>query len=451
MSEPRLRLADRGQRMTETTVEELIDAEHPARAIWEYVCALDLSPLLVTVKARQGRPGRNATDPRILLAVWMLATCEGIGTSRVLAELCRQHNAYRWLVGGVTLNHDLLASFRSQNEAALDRFLEAHVSALLHQGLVELACVALDGMRVRASAGAGSFRRSVSIEQCQTLVAEQIQQLKRQEDEAPDAVSRRQNAARQRHARQRAQRLEEARQVAAELEAQRAQRAREHPAEAKQRKLEEHAARASTTDPEARRMKMADGGFRPGYNVQCATAVGSRIIVDVAVTNQGTDGGLLGPMLESVEARYDRMPQEALVDGSYNTHADVDAALRYGVTVYSPLKNRDADVARGIDPSAPKAKDGPGMRRLRQRMETAPAKERYQQRASTAEWVHAGMRQRGLYRVTVRGHAKVRAVVLLHALVHNLWQTLRLVRATKQTRSWAEILRAERRFDQMSR
>jgi transposase len=443
MGEPRLRLVDRSQKITETTIEELVGPDHSVRVIWDYVCALDLSPLLDSIKAREGRPGRKATDPRILLAVWMFAVCEGIGTSRVLADLCCHHNAYRWLCGAVSLNHDLLATFRSQNEAALDRFFEAHVSALLHQGLVELACVAIDGMRIRASAGSGSFRRQVSIAECQKLVAEQIQQLKRQEDEAPDTVTRRQQAAQQRHARERAERLKQASQVAAELEAKQAERARVRPKEAKERKLTEGSARASTTDPESRRMKMADGGMRPGYNTQLATAVGSRIIVDVEVTNQGCDAGLLSPRLVSVEDRYGEMPKAAAVDGSYNTHEDVELALRWGVTIYTPLKNRDRDVSKGIDPSEAKPGDGPGMRRLRKRMETEAAKEFYQQRASTAEWVHAGMRQRGLYQVTVRGCQKVRAVVLLQALVHNLWQTLRLLKTQNLSRSWTEILRLE--------
>lgn len=440
---PRLRQVDRDQVIPEAILDELVSPDHPVRTIWDYVGTLDVSPLLATIKAVEGVPGRNATDPKILLAVWMWAVCDGIGTARAVEALCRDHAAYRWLAGGVSLNYHLLATFRSSHEAALNRFLEAHVSALLQQGLIELACVAQDGMRTRASAGAGSFRRAATIEECRKLVAQQIEQLKRQEGEPPDAVSRRQQAARQRHARERAERLEAARQTAAELGAKQSLRVRLHPKEADERKTKDKPPRASTTDPEARRMKMPDGGIRPGYNVQCATTTDTGIIVGVAVTNQGSDGGLLGPMLEAIEQSYQRKPAQVLVDGGYSSRDDVEAAHRNGIAVYTPLKNEREELAAGKDPYAPKSQDKAGMQALRARMATAEAKELYKQRASTAEWVNAEMRQRGLYGVSVRGLSAVRAVVLLQALVHNLWQTVRLLNARASEWTWAGTLRAE--------
>jgi transposase len=407
------------------------------------VCTLDLTPLLATIKAVEGVAGRNATDPRILLGVWMWAVCDGIGTARAVEALCREHAAYRWLVGGVSLNYHLLATFRSSHEAALDRFLEAHVSALLQQGLIELACVAQDGLRTRASAGTGSFRRAASIAECRKLVCGQIEQLKRQEGEPLDAVSRRQQAARSRQARERAERLAAARQAAEELGAKQSERVRLHPKEAAQRQTKDKPARASTTDPEARRMKMADGGTRPAYNVQCATTTDSGIIVGVAVTNQGSDGGLLGPMLDQLERSYRRKPSRVLVDGGYGSRADVEAAFGRDIAVYTPLKNEREELAAGKDPYASKPEDQAGMKALRARMATAEAKQLYHKRAATAEWVNAGMRRRGLYRLTVRGVVKVRAVVVLHALVHNLWQTVRLLSMRRSGWTWSGILRAE--------
>jgi transposase len=442
---PRLREVDRCQVIPQIVLDELVGTDHPVRDIWAYVCALDLSPLLATIRALQGVPGRNATDPRILLAVWMWAVADGIGTARAVDTLCREHNAYRWLAGGVSLNYHTLATFRSSHEATLDGFLGTHVSALLHQGFIELSCVAQDGMRTRASAGAGSFRRAVSIEECQKLVQQQIEELKRQEGEPLDAVSRRQQAARLRHAEERAERLEAAKQAAEELGAKQSERVRLHPKEAEQRGTKDKPARGSTTDPEARRMKMPDGGTRPGYNVQCATTTETGIIVGVMVTNQGSDGGLLVPMLDEIEETYEQKPSRVLVDGGYSSNEDVELAHERGVVVYAPLKNEQKDVASGKDPYAPKAGDKAGMKALRARMGTVEAKELYKQRASTAEWVNAGMRQRGLYRLTVRGLSKVRAVVLLQALVHNMRQTVRLLAAKKREWSWQEILRAESR------
>jgi transposase len=444
-SQPRLRQADRSRVIHQTTLDQLVGPDHPVRAIWDYVCALDLTALLSAIKAVEGRPGRDATDPRILLALWMWAVCDGIGTARVLERLCREHAAYRWLAGGVSLNYHLLSDFRSDHERELDRFFESHISALLQQGVIELACVAQDGMRTRASAGAGSFHRAASIEQCRDLVREQLAALERQEAEPRDAVARRQRTAQERRAQDRAQRLEAALEVARELDAKRAERIRLHPKEAQLRRTAEHPARASTTDVECRRIKFADGGTRPGYNVQCATAVGSGIIVDLDVTNQGSDGGLLGPMIGAIKRRYGRVPGSVLVDGGYSSREDVEDAHRRGVAVYTTLKNERRELEAGTDPYAPKAGDGAGMKALRARMGTEAGKEVYKQRGPTAEWVNAGMRQRGLYQVSVRGVAKVRAVVLLQALVHNLWQTVRLMTARGRPWNWAETLRAERR------
>jgi transposase len=447
---PRLRKVDRSQRLKAVKLEELVSHDHPVRAIWDYVQLLDLRPLEACIRAVEGVPGRNATDPKILVAMWLWATTDGIGSARALERLCEECNPYKWLAGGVSLNYHLLSSFRSGHEKILDQFLKAHVSALLHQGVIELACVAQDGMRTRASAGAGSFHRQASIEECQKLVDQQLEALKLQDGESLDAVSRRQRAARERHTRERKERLAEARQVAEELQEKLEERLRRHPNEAKGRKLEEKSGRASTTDPESRRMKMADGGTRPAYNVQLATTVGTGIIVGVSVSNQGTDSGLMGPMLDQIEESYDQSPQQSLVDGGFTSNADVESAHKRGVTVFSPLRNEKKDLAAGKDPYSRKPQDGEGVAAWRQRMGTAEAKELYKKRAATAEWANAGMRNRGLYQVSVRGLEKVGAVALLQALVHNLFQTIRLCIKNPE-RKWTEILRAGLKQEQARR
>jgi len=438
----RLRQADRSQRLKAVTLEELVSHDHPVRAIWDYVGTLDLRPLETCIRAVEGVPGRNATDPRILLAIWLWATSDGIGSARAVERLCEECNPYKWLVGGVSLNYHLLSSFRSNHEEILDRFLVAHASALLHQGVIELACVAQDGMRTRASAGAGSFRRQVSIEECQKLVQQQLAELKRQEAEPLNAVSRRQQAARERHLRQQSERLAEARQVAEELQVKWEARLRRHPNEAKGRSAEEKSGRASTTDPESRRMKMADGGTRPAYNVQLATTVGTGIIVGVSVSNQGSDSGLMGPMVDQLEESYGQKPSQYLVDGGFSSNADVESAHSRGIMVYSPLRNEKKDLSVGKNPYIPKPSDGVGVAAWRQRMGTESAKELYKKRAATAEWVNAGMRNRGLYQTRVRGRHKVGVVVLLQALVHNLFQTIRLCATQEPKRKWTEVLRA---------
>jgi transposase len=440
---PRLRQVDRSQVVPETCLDDLVDPEHPVRAVWDYVCALDLTRLLANIRAVEGVPGRNATDPRLLLALWMWAVSDGVGSARALDRLVREHSAYRWLAGGVTVNYQLLARFRAADPEAFQRFLEAHVAALLQQGLIDLTCVAQDGMRVRASAGSGSFRREPTLAECQHLVRQQLEQLQRQPDEPLDAVARRRRAPQERHLRVRQARLAQAREVAQQLGARQAERVRLHPKEAAQRGTKDKAARASTTDPEARRMKMADGGYRPAYNAQCCTTVGAGIIVGVSVTNQGSDNGQLGPMLDQVAQRYGQQPQQALVDGGFRSTADIEAAHARGIAVYAPLPQEQAALQAGQDPYAPKQGDKAGMRAFRARMGTAEAKALYKQRGQTAEWVNAGMRQRGLGQFLVRGLSKATGVVALQALVHNLWQTRRLLGEQLGSVTWAQILRAE--------
>ena len=440
--QPRLRLADRTQRVPETRLDDLVDPQHPVRTLWEYVGVLDLSRLLVNIRAVEGVPGRNATDPRILLALWMWAFRDGVGSARAIDRLVRDHNVYRWLAGGVSLNYGLLARFRTADPEAFEQFLEVHVAALLQQGLIDLTCVAQDGMRVRASAGSSSFHRQATLEECQRLVRQQLKQLRRQADEPLDAVAQRCRAAQERHLRERHLRLAQAQQVAEQLGAQQAKRVRLHPKEAEQRRTKDKPARASSTDAESRRMKMADGGYRPAYNAQCCTTVGTGIIVAVTVTNQGSDNGQLDPMLKRVEKRYGQRPQQALVDGGFRSTADIEAAHARGTVVYAPLAKEQDELKAGKDPYAPKQGDKEGMRAFRARMGTVEAKTLYKQRAATAEWVNAGMRQRGLTQLLVRGMRKAGGVLALQALVHNLWQTRRLLAAAPGVGTWAEILRA---------
>ena len=419
---PRLRRPERAQgEMRIASLDELLPPDHMVRVVWDFVSNVNVTPLLRQIKAIPGQVGRDATDPRLLLALWLYATIDGVGSARTLDRLCREHLAYQWLCGGVTLNHHTLADFRSQQTAFLDQLLTDSVATLLHQGLVELKRVAQDGMRVRASAGASSFRREKSLKACLTEADAQVQALKNQLDENSQAATHRQQAARERAARERQERLQQALAEREKLLATREQQKKE-----KGVKFDADELRTSTTDPEARKMKMPDGGTRPGYNVQFATTTESGIVVGVDVTNVGSDGGQLQPMLEQIEKRYDTLPEQALVDGGYTTLSDIEKAETNGVEVIAPIKNEATMKANGEDPYQPRKKDGPGVIDWRQRMGTPEAKTLYRLRASTAEWVNAGARNRGLYQVRVRGRQKVLAVALLHALAHNLIRALSL-------------------------
>jgi transposase len=430
---PRLRPLQRCQvEMRCASLDQLLPPEHDARLVWAYVEGVDIAPLLQGVKAVAGQPGRDANDPRVLLALWLFATIDGVGSARELDRLSQEHLAYQWLCGGLTVNYHALSDFRKDHVSFLDQLLTDGVATLLHEGLIELQRVAQDGMKVRASAGASSFRREKSLQHCLEEAQEQVAALRSQVDEDSGAASRRQEAARQRAADDRCRRVQHAleeRQKLLEL--------REQQKKDKGITFEPEQLRTSTTDPEARRMKMPDGGTRPAYNVQFATTTAGGVIVGVAVTNSGGDGGQLGPMIEQLQDRYGATPAEALVDGGFTTLADIEGvAENHEVKVYGPIKDAAKKKAAGVNPSEARKGDGPGVSAWRARMGTAEGQTIYQLRAQTAEWANAGARNRGLYQVRVRGLQKVLAVTLLHALVHNLLRA-RVLRQAKKAASEA--------------
>jgi transposase len=404
---PRYQRPERRQmRLDERSLDQTLTPDHVARVVWEFVAGLDLSPLHARVKAVAGRPGQPPIDPRILLALWLLATLDGVGSARELDRLCEEHAAYLWVCGGVTVNYHTLSDFRSENGELFDRLLTQSVAALLHAGLADLAEVAQDGVRVRAGAGAGSFRRRGSLEKCLEEARARVAELRSAADGGETAARR---AARERAARERVGRVERALAAQWELASRQAETAGKSGREARE-------PRASTTDPDARRMKMADGGTRPAYNVELATTTAGGLIVGVDVVNAGTDHGRLGPMVDQVEGRFGRRPGRVLADGGFAQLADIEALHGGGVAVYAPAKGPRAG---GRDPHVPRRGDGPGVAAWRARMGTGEAKRIYRLRASTAEWVNARLRNWGLRQFLVRGLEKVGAVARLFALAHN--------------------------------
>src|SRR3989442_1892633 len=343
---PRLVTVNRAEvQVRSLDLESLLPADHRARAIWMVVEQLDLGRFYAAIEARGSEPGRPAIDPKLLVALWLYGTSEGVGSARELARLCEQHDAYRWLCGGVRVNHHTLSDFRVAQGAALDKLLSQVLGVMLHQRLVKLERVTQDGMRVRASAGAASFRREASLRRCLEEARTHVEAVKAAGERPADPREVRHQAAAARAAREREKRVARA---LAELSAARAAKREAAKAEA----------RVSTTDPEARVMKMADGGYRPAYNVQLATAVEGRVIVGVQGTNAGTDMAQLTPMRAAVAERTGQEPTEYLVDGGFAKLESIAEAEAAGVTVYAPVPTpRRAD----IDPHAPKATDEPAV------------------------------------------------------------------------------------------
>ena len=418
---PRLRTAERQQViMRILSLDQMLPCDDEARVVWDFVRESDLSKLLVRIRAVEGYVGRDATDPRILLALWLFATLKGVGSARELDRLCERHLSYQWLCGEVSVNYHTLADFRVQHAAVLNDLLSEQVAALMYAGAVKVERVAQDGMRVRAHAGKSSFRRAATLEECLAEAKQRVEQLQREVQDDPGTASRRQQAARQRAARERVEKVTAAREACAEVQAAKEKRGGDSL---------KNPARASTTDPEARTMKMANGGYNPAYNVQFSTDTETQVIVAVDVINQGTDAGQLAPMVEQIEDRTDVRPREVLADGGFATKDEIQQLNdpELGYKVYAPVKEEEKQRQKGQDPFAPRPGESPELTEWRTRMGTDEAKAIYRQRASTAECVNALARQRRLDQFPVRGLPKVRTLAIWFALAHNLrrWATLR--------------------------
>ena len=410
---PRFETANRTQvELQPCDLETLLPPGHAARLVWRFVEGLDLKALYAAIKAREGGPGRTPIDPQILVALWLYATIDGVGSAREVDRLCYAHDAYRWLRGGVSVNYHTLSDFRVAHPAVLSDLLTQSITALLHRGVVTMARVAQDGTRVRGSAGAGSFRRRPTLEEALRAARKQVERTARQAD--GPGLSRK-AAAEARAAREGVARVEEALAQLPQIEA----------IKQKQGKKKTSEPRVSTTDPDARVMKMADGGYRPAYNVQFATDAEARVVLGVAVTNEGHDRTALVPMLEQLELRTGRRPDAHLVDGGYANKDAITAAATTGVTVYAPVFTR---AGRTRDLSAPLPGDSPAVQAWRARMASEEGAQVYKARGQTAEWVNAdGRAHRVLNQIPVRGLGKVLTWAVWSALAHNLMRTMELV------------------------
>ncbi len=418
----RLRRPERGQMSwVAQCPDDLVGPEHPVRRVAAVVEHLDLAAFQASIKAREGVAGRDATDPQLLVSLWLYACVRGIGGARELARQCEENAAFRWLCGGVTVNYHLLADFRTDHAEALDALFTQVIAALVDKGVVRVSRISQDGMRVRVGAGTKSFRREARLEELLAEAERHVAELRRQlESPAGVGVSARQAAARKRAARERQERLQQA--IAQLPELQRRQAARVKRTGGKRgEKIAEKAPRVSTTDAEARVMKMPNGGYNPAVNVQLAADPGSRAIVGVEVTAEGSDsGGLSAPLREQVQERTGGTVQEHLLDGGYLRKEDLEAAHKDDVALFVPPHTAQDRQRRGKELES-QAGDSEAIRAWKQRMQSAEGKKIYRQRAATSETVNADLRTyRGLGHILVRGLAKARCVALWSALAYNV-------------------------------
>jgi transposase len=395
------------------SLDELLPPDHRVRIVLEMVKRMELGRFYNKIKSIEGEAGRPAIDPEILIAVWLYATLDGVGSARKLARQCEENIAYRWILGGVEINYHTLADFRVDYEEELDELLVKGVAALMNEGLVDLERTAQDGMRVRASAGAKSFHRRTTLETHLEKAKNRVEELK-QEDSGEYQRGPRSQAAQERAANEKVERLEKALKDLGKIEE---KRKKSHHTKEKQK-----IPQASSTDPEARFMKMPAEEKRPAYNAELTIDTGSRIIVGVDMVNE-VDQGQMDPMLEKIHEKYHQYPRKHLVDGGFATRNDIELAYKKKVVVLAPLPDPRCP---GQDSSQPRKEDGQGVKSWRERMTTEEAKEEYKERAATIEWANALARNRGFRQLVVRGIRKVRSILLWFALAHNLMQSVNL-------------------------
>src|SRR3979409_1075233 len=294
---PRLRVPERNQiGMQVAALDDLVSEDHPVRAGWAFVEGRVLCAWRGASRAREGQPGHPPASPELMLALWLWATVDGVGSARQLDRLCRDHLAYRWLCGEVSMNYHSLSTFRIAHMAVLERLLAQGVASMVQAGLVSLDTLAQDGLRVRASAGASSFRRRARLDDLLTAAQTRVEQLRAEVESDPAAGNHRQRAAKERGARERKAQIVAAQERMKELEAERERREKTNKKEVAKQKEP----RASTTDADARGMKMADGGWPPAYNMQIISAPEHQVIAAVDIDPSGRGHRLPRPRIETV-------------------------------------------------------------------------------------------------------------------------------------------------------
>jgi transposase len=319
---PRLACIDRRQLVLRTVdVENLIEADHSARSIWELIGRLDLSLYQAQIEAVEGHAGRDHTDPQLLISLWLYAYSRGISSAREIARQCEFEPGFQWLCGLKAISHRTLSGFRSENKEALDDLFVQVLGMLSAEGLITLERVTLDGTKIKANAGGNTFRRKEKLEAHLEMARAQVQILNA-ESEQEESTARRNAAARRRAARQRASRLE-----AAVREVERLQEEKKHD-------RKDFVARASSTDPDAHVMRNGEGGTVPSYNVQLLTDTTHGMVVNVEATTDAIDYRQLKPAVERCAGSLGQMPKQIVADGDYTNHASVQAAAECGVDFY---------------------------------------------------------------------------------------------------------------------
>jgi transposase len=419
-TKPRLNSPVRNQiEFVSSCLDDLIPEDHQVRNIWNYVEQMDLSLISNKIQSTSNNPGRPAINPKVMLTLWIYALIEGIGSARVIDRYCSEHLAFKWICGGVSVNYHSISDFRKNHSEEFDQLITLTIARLMERDLVTLKRISQDGMRVHACAGSSSFRRKPKLKELLVVAKEQVEILRKEIDADSSGCLSRQMAAKKRAAEERKIRIEQAIEEHKKLIIEKGKTKKKHrkPFTAK----EKEETRASITDPEARKMKMGNGGYSPAYNIQLAIDTKSRFIVGMDTIKKQSDSGQLLKMFDQLKMRYKKLAEEWLVDKGYLEFNDLIKTQKSGCKVYvnPSLKGKK-------DPNVARDKEDAELGEWRERMGTAEAKEIYKDRASNSEWANAGFRNRGLGQLLVRGLKAVKGVIGLQVLAHNMVRAIRL-------------------------
>ena len=477
-AQPLLKTIDRAQMWFRSVeVDRLLEADHPARLLWETIGGLDLSGYYEGIKSNEEQGGRPATHPQLLITLWVYAYSRGIGAAREIERRCQYDPAFWWLTGMEKVNHHTLSDFRVEKKEELDELFAQVLGAASAEGFIHLEQVTLDGTKIKAWASGKSFRREETLQAHLEKAREVVRQL---EEAAEEEESKRQAA--EQRAREKVERLQLALEEMEKLR------------EQKKTEEDKREARVSMSDPEARVMKQNEGGFAPSYKVQITTDTVQGLIVDVETTQAGNDFQQLIPAVERVEERFGKAPGQILVDSGYISRENVEAAGQHQVELLGSLADDAAKKGErgqqryapdvfvydaeqdhyvcpagkilsyegkqkkdGMEQSKYKAKnqdcqscslkrycclenkkhgrsvtrsqEGPAMVAFRARMNTEAAQAEYRKRGAIAEFRNLWIKTKlGLRQFHVRGLEKVRCEALWACLTHNLQHWIRLRR-----------------------
>jgi transposase len=479
---PRVKPVDRSQLTWRVVdLEHLIEEDHPARAIWALAGELNLAGFYAPIAAVEGVAGRTPWDPRLLVSLWLYAYSRGLGSARELARRCPCDPGFEWLCGMEPINYHTLADFRTAHGPALQELFVQGLGVLSAQGLVSLERVRHDGTKIQAAAGRDSFVREPRLQAHWEAARQQVEPLAQQTSEEPT----RPEAARQRAARARPQRVAQAPEQWEQVR------------QSKRDAQEKAQARARITAPEARIMKQPDGGYAPRYNVQISTEASHKVMVGVGLSQNSSDYGELVGGVQRVKDNCQASPAQVVADGGFTSRENLLALAAAGIDFVGSWGEQDHKSAgqlrqRGVSPefypeaftyeaaqdiyrcpagqilrpsgqrarlgvvqyqyqaeasagqacpfkaqccpqttghgrSLTRSVDVPEVRQFREKMQTPQAQEIYRQRAPVAEFPNAWIKDKlGLRSFHLRGLVKVGLEALWACLTYNIQQWIRL-------------------------